>query len=352
MLIALRLLLICILTAFLFSPFLFIDWRTSLADLANETTKGTGWSPQTSVIAMVTVSRYAFSDVGAGMLALGAGRGLQSVWRAARTGKGNLRALLANRQGDPMPGLVLVVLAYSLLTLMNTIYSEKWFAAMVPFLSIVIVVQLRWLPTCLGRPWGNVLAHRFGGIASIGLLLLIAQHQLVELASLSRMRLQPSTTARAETWLAQHVRAGQSVLLLQGSRVSPHAQFPRIRVPAVQLFTVAPAETIQRVCPGEAAHVHRSDGPLSNTSCYPRPTLPSQSRQPLTTLLKRFDFIVVSNGQKQPLTPEEVTWLNKVPATLTLVRPPSHHRLSYPRRSIPDGEWGAWPDIRIYRHKQ
>jgi hypothetical protein len=142
------------------------------------------------------------------------------------------------------------------------------------------------------------------------------------------------------------------VLLLQGSRKSSNAQFPRIRAPKVALFTIAPGEKIQQVCQGERVSFYQTDQRLTERSCYPRPGLASKTQQPLSSLLKRFDFIVVSTGSKQKPNPDELAWLAAQPIQQHFARPKIKKRLSYPTGPIPLGDWGAWPEIRIYRRSE
>lgn len=349
LLVALGLFGVMTVAAFLVSPFLFLDWRTSLADVAYETGKGAAWNPLAALVAMVTVCRYAFSDVGTALLSFGILRGVLMIWRESRRSREALRDLLSNPIGDPLRALVLIATMYSLQTMLNTIYSERWFAPVVPFASIAIVVQLHWLWThCKSYVGSLAPASLLPAVISAGPAGMIVQHQLHELIALSRSRQQASTIARAEDWLSHHLRPGDKILLLQAHRAGVNGQFPRIMKPGIQMYTARPDGSFQRVCLGEQGDSYRTHLPLSQEICYPRPKLYSSTSWPLPILLEQFDFVVLVNGAKVQLNSAELSWLAQALARLHLARPIKPSRLEYPPTTIAPTDSGAWQEIRVY----
>jgi len=332
---ALRLIAICALVSFIASPFLYLDWSTSLANLARETGKRSGLNPLDSLFTMVVVSRYAFSDIGALVLAAACWRGLRQLRQLP-----SWPSLLANRQGDPLLSLVLVVLVYTLQTFAASTYNPTWFTPLVPMLTIVIVMQLQHLPGWLkGKPW----------LASL-LLLLIVVHQWSELRPINHWRQLPGNTTTAEHWLARHVKPGQSVLLLQASEDDPHGRFPRIRIPGITLVVATERGGITPVCQGEQGERFNSTLPLSQEPCFPRPWFRSRTREPLQSLLNRYDWVVLSN--RKPPSREDLAWLGKLRPSLELKRPAIRQRLSYPSsNNFPHGDYGVWQEVRVYQRQ-
>lgn len=333
---ALRLIAICLLVSFIASPFLYLDWTTSLANLARETGKRGGWNPLGSLFTMVIVSRFAFSDIGALVLAGACWRGLRQLRPLA-----SWPNLLANRQGDPLLSLVLVTVAYSLQTFAASTYNPTWFTPLVPMLTIVIVMQLRQLPRWLGnkRSWVTAL-----------LLMTIVAHQWAELRPINQWRLLPGNTSTAERWLQSKVKPGQSVLLLQASEDDPHGRFPRIRVPRTTLLIATEGGEIKPVCQGEEGDLYTSDRPLSKEACFPRPWFRTHTREPLEKLTKRYDWVVLSN--RKPPSSADLAWMGKLKPALELRRPPIQLRLSYPSsNNFPHGDYGVWQEVRIYQRQ-
>jgi len=322
------------------SPFLFLDWRASLSGLSGEVTKQGGWTPHHNLIRTAQVLLYAYHPAGAGLLALGAGRGLLACWRGGPAG---LRRLVANPEGALLPALVLVGLVQTMPVLLASAFSPTWLGPLVPLCTLVIVSQLAWLWRRL-RSWGTGPALL---ATALPLLAMVAQ-QLPDVALLRWIRQQPQpTTARAEAWLASRLRPGQRVLLLQGSFKSREV-FPRVRVPGVVLLAATDAGPIQIVCPGERGDRFALEGSLIHDVCYPRPFLRSLSRRPLVELLHDHDAIVVASSN--PLTPDISAWLDAVPAAAVFRRPtPPGGRPSPILDTVySHGDFGVWTEVRVY----
>jgi hypothetical protein len=70
----------------------------------------------------------------------------------------------------------------------------------------------------------------------------------------------------------------------------------------------------------------------------------------LQTLLKRYDWVVLSN--RKPPSRADLAWMGKLRPSLELKRPAIRQRLSYPSsNNFPHGDYGVWQEVRVYQRQ-
>lgn len=337
----LKLVAIAACSAIIASPFLLLSWHEAWGGLGSEIVKDSTWEPHLNALLLINVLRYSLSALGVIILSIAAIRGLHHCWRVGPRG---VQLMLANPVGNPVSSLSLVYIVYILGTFMASTYNATWLAPATPFLSIILMLELRNLQEYMDRRWRPV----SGQIVVACLIGLMAWNQLNKLHSVSSMRQLPGTTSAAEAWLRMNVHPGDSVLLLQPTEAKEPAHFPRIQVPGVEIFISDQLGSITRVCQGEQGSHYATSLSLLSEPCYPRPIFRSISGQSLEQLSQRFDFVIYSNRLLLPKS--------KVVASLrefeikSFTPPPSKVMLGYSENPFPQGDAGAWSAIQIF-HK-
>lgn len=337
-----------LLVVFLFSPYLFLDWRTAFADVIGETSKRNDWRPLLAVGRIVAACRYAFSSVGFVLLVLACLRGIRHWFLIGLPRWKPLVAWLANRGGDPWISMTLLTVIYMLQTLSASSYNVTWLAPVVPMLTLAVFRQLRdgWR---MCRTWsGNQWLAQSGSFLALVLMVAMLSQQALEWRLISKMRSLPGITAVAQSWLSSHVKPGDRVLFMQASGREAIGFFPRIAVRDVELHAWSESGSVGRVCPGEQGDGFETTGRLLEAmECYPRPFMRSFQPAPLLELVKKYDFVVLTSVARIEAVDQRIFAGTR--PILQLSRPPIVSLRDYPQAyNFPHGDYGNWREIRIY----
>lgn len=333
--------------SFVASPFLWLDLPQVLRDVLWEATKQNfSWNPLLSIAKIITVLRYGFSDLGCSIILIAA---LFGLWRLIKDGRKGLIIRLRKAGQRPYEAMILILLTYLGTTLLSTRWNATWMAPIVPFFTLILINESVHASEKLSsHPWISKRGYATNWVLMTLILITIVSSQLSEDSSIRSMRIREPAVRQAERWIEQHIPDKSRILLWQ-PMPDQDGFFPRVRIQGASLLKVKPKGLPERICTGERVNRYETTKKITEEPCYPRPRIRSQLDDGHTPVLNNIDFLITSS-REAPKIPIRDESGKIVTPTAIFSQPPFRRRLSYPKRdNFPEGDYGMWRHIRIYK---
>ena len=333
------------LAIFISSPYLILDWKSAFGGLYGEVSKQSIWQPHLSIVKLFKILLYSLSSFGILLLMTNSINRLITI---SKTREKKSHSRQPDKVSIATNSLLLIYLPFVAGGFFASTYNSTWLSPALPAFSIFLAWSIKSLCKFMLVD-GNIFKRIFG----ILFIFLIFIDQTMKTRGLHLMRQMKGTSMEAEEWLAQNIDPGESVLFLQPQETYEAAGFPRLFGTGADIFIIDKNSDHYPVCK-LSPHDYLAKNPqalLINMPCYPRPVFTSQSKNSISELLKKYDYIVTSMRVSLP-DKDELNEKTAPSPVAEFIPPRGIVDLGYSLNPFPQGDSGAWSSIRIYKRNR